>query len=71
MKIFLAASSNFWAKLPEVKAKLEALGHEVMLPSTVDDPDLEKKSLARKRQGPRRVNPQTIRRQRRASRQMV
>ena len=44
MKIFLAASSSFWDKLPEIKKKLEDLGHEVMLPSTVDDPDLEERT---------------------------
>ena len=44
MKIFLAASSSFWDKLPEVKKKLENLGHEVMLPSTIDDPELEEKT---------------------------
>ena len=44
MKVFLAASSSFWDKLPEIKAKLEALGHEVMLPSTVDDPELEERT---------------------------
>lgn len=44
MKIFLAASSSFWDKLPERKAELEALGHEVMLPSTVEDPDLEERT---------------------------
>lgn len=44
MKVFLAASSSFWDKLPEIKEKLEALGHEVMLPSTVDDPELEERT---------------------------
>ena len=43
MKIFLAASSAFWEKLPEKKAQLEALGHEVLLPSTVKDPELEER----------------------------
>ena len=27
MKIFLAASSSFWDKLPDIKEKLEGLGH--------------------------------------------
>jgi hypothetical protein len=31
MKVFVAASSSFWDKLPAIKEKLEALGHEVML----------------------------------------
>lgn len=43
MKIYLAASSEFFNKLPEIKAQLEALGHEVRLPSTVKDPELEKR----------------------------
>ena len=44
MKIFLAASSSFWDRLSEIKEKLETLGHEVMLPSTVDDPELEERT---------------------------
>ncbi len=44
MKIFLAASSSFWDRLPEMKEKLEKLGHEVRLSSTVDDPELEEKT---------------------------
>ncbi|MBQ3296883.1 hypothetical protein IJH01_02015 [Candidatus Saccharibacteria bacterium] len=44
MKVFLAASHSFWDKLPEKKAELEALGHEVMLPSTVEDPELEERT---------------------------
>ena len=44
MKVFLAASSSFWDKLPEIKEKLEKMGHEVMLPSTVDDPNLEERT---------------------------
>lgn len=43
MKIFLAASSSFWDKLPEKKKALEALGHEVILPSTIEDPELEQR----------------------------
>ena len=39
MKVFVAASSSFWDKLPAIKKKLEKLGHEVMLPSTVEDPE--------------------------------
>ena len=41
MRIYVAASSSFWDRLPEVKAKLEALGHETVLPSTFDNPNLE------------------------------
>ena len=41
MKVFVAASSSFWDRLPAIKKKLEALGHEVRLPSTVNDPELE------------------------------
>ena len=44
MKVFVAASSSFWDKLPAIKEKLEALGHEVMLPSTVEDPELEERT---------------------------
>ena len=44
MKVFVAASSSFWDKLPAIKKELEALGHEVMLPSTVEDPELEKRT---------------------------
>ena len=44
MKVFVAASSSFWDKLPAIKKKLEKLGHEVMLPSTVEDPELEKRT---------------------------
>ena len=44
MKVYVAASSSFWDKLPAIQKKLEKLGHEVMLPSTVDDPDLEEKT---------------------------
>ena len=44
MKIFLAASSAFWDKLPEVKTELEGLGHEVRLPSTFEDPELEERT---------------------------
>ena len=41
MKIYLAASSSFWDKLPEIKKKLENLGHEMVLPSTFENPNLE------------------------------
>ena len=44
MKVFVAASSSFWDKLPAIKEKLEGLGHEVMLPSTVKDPGLEERT---------------------------
>lgn len=42
--MYLAASSSFWDKLPEVKKKLEDLGHEVILPSAVEDPELEERT---------------------------
>lgn len=41
MKVFVAASHSYWDRLEPIKKKLEELGHEVMLPSAVDDPDLE------------------------------
>ena len=44
MKTYVAASSSFWDKLPEVKEKLEKLGHEVRLPSSIDDPKIEEKA---------------------------
>ena len=44
MKTYVAASSSFWDKLPEVKEKLEKLGHEVKLPSSINDPEIEKKA---------------------------
>ena len=46
MKIYLAASSSFWDKLSDIKEKLEGLGHEVMLPSAVEDPELEERTWA-------------------------
>ena len=44
MRVYVAASSSFWDRLPGVKDRLEKLGHEVLLPSTMNDPDLEEKS---------------------------
>lgn len=44
MRVYVAASSSFWDRLPGVKDQLEKLGHEVLLPSTVDDPELEERS---------------------------
>lgn len=44
MKTYVAASSSFWDKLPEVKEKLERLGHEVKLPKSIDDPEIEEKA---------------------------
>lgn len=44
MKTYVAASSSFWDKLPEVKEKLEKLGHEVKLPSSINDPEIEKRA---------------------------
>ena len=41
MKIYLAASKSFYDKFPEKKAKLEALHHEVILPSTAEDSEIE------------------------------
>ncbi|MBR2544000.1 hypothetical protein IKF04_01715 [Candidatus Saccharibacteria bacterium] len=44
MKTYVAASSSFWDKLPEVKEKLERLGHEVKLPKSIDDSEIEEKA---------------------------
>ena len=43
VKVFVAASSSFWDRLPEVKKRLEKLGHEVRLPSSVHDPEIEER----------------------------
>lgn len=41
MKIYLAASKVFYDKIAERKVELEALGHEVVPPSTLEDPGIE------------------------------
>ena len=41
MKIYLAASKSFYDLLPKKKAELEALNHEVILPSTAEDSEIE------------------------------
>ena len=35
MRVFLVALSSFWDKLPEIKKKLEDLGHEAMYDETM------------------------------------
>ena len=44
MKVYVAASSSFWDKLPAIKEKLESLGHEIVLPSSVEDPEIEERT---------------------------
>jgi len=41
MKIFLICSKQFYNKIPEIKDKLEKLGHLVSLPNCYDDPTTE------------------------------
>jgi len=38
MKIFIACSKHFYHKIPEIKSKLERLGHEITLPNSYDNP---------------------------------
>lgn len=41
MKIYLCASKSFYEKVPEIKAKLEKLGHTVTPPNGFDTPAVE------------------------------
>lgn len=43
MKIFLICSKKFYDRVPEIKDKLEALGHIISLPNCFDDPTTEDK----------------------------
>lgn len=43
MKIYLCASKSFYDQVPEVKAKLEKLGHVVTPPNGYDTPAAESK----------------------------
>lgn len=43
MKIFIACSKWCYKYIPEIKRRLEYLGHEVILPNYYDDPMIEEK----------------------------
>ncbi len=38
MKIFIACSKHHYNKIPEIKKKLEEMGHEISLPNSYDNP---------------------------------
>ena len=38
MKIFIACSKHFYNKIPEIKEKLEKVGHKIALPNSYDEP---------------------------------
>lgn len=41
MKIFIICSKKFYNRIPDIKASLEAMGHEIVLPNCYDDPSRE------------------------------
>lgn len=41
MKIFIICSKAFYNKIPEIKVKLESLGHVITLPNCYDAPETE------------------------------
>ncbi|MEK6842753.1 MAG: hypothetical protein AABX84_02960 [Nanoarchaeota archaeon] len=41
MKIYICCSKYFYHKIPEIKEKLERLGHEITLPNSFENPFLE------------------------------
>lgn len=41
MKIFLVCSKKFYDKVPDIKAELETLGHQLTLPNCFEDPTTE------------------------------
>lgn len=43
MKIFVICSKKFYSRVKEVENKLSEMGHEVMLPNCIDEPDTEAK----------------------------
>lgn len=43
MKILVACSKNFYEKIPEIKKRLEELGHEVNFPNSYERPFEEEK----------------------------
>lgn len=38
MKIFLICSKQFYARIPEIRAELESVGHIITLPNSYDEP---------------------------------
>lgn len=43
MKIFIICSKKFYDRIPEIKERLESLGHIISLPNCYDDPTTEEK----------------------------
>ncbi|MFC1623655.1 hypothetical protein ACFL05_00865 [Patescibacteria group bacterium] len=43
MKIFICASKHLYDYIPDVKNKLEEIGHEITLPNCFDDPMMEER----------------------------
>ncbi len=41
MKIFIICSKAFYSKIPPIKSELEALGHQIVLPNSYDNPKAE------------------------------
>jgi len=41
MKIFIICSKTFYSEIPEIKNKLESMGHAVTLPNCYDAPETE------------------------------
>ena len=44
MKIFIICSKAFYDKVPPIKKELEEMGHETILPNSLDNPDSEKEA---------------------------
>ena len=44
MKIFIICSKAFYKEIPEIKEKLEKMGHKIELPNSYNNPDAEKES---------------------------
>ena len=51
MKVYIACSKHFYHKIPEIKEKLEKLGHEITLPNSFENPFMEEelKKLGKER----------------------
>ena len=43
MKIMIISSKHFYHKIPEIKKKLEEMGHIIMLPNSFEEPFKEEK----------------------------